>query len=147
MNKHLKSKKLIFNKAFQPLPVNEGDELFKNGIFDFNITQLLTSIRSDANLYRQEEVEVSSLRSCPSNLLDESTISKADPSRPIILAEISPGRFNVIDGNHRLEKAHRDNMKTIPAYKLEVYQHIAFLTSVKAYETYVSYWNSKIDNC
>ena len=39
--------------------------------------------------------------------LDEVTIDKADITVPLILAEISPGRYNVIDGNHRLEKAYR----------------------------------------
>ena len=34
----------------------------------------------------------------------ESTIAAAELSRPVILAEISPGRYNLIDGNHRMAK-------------------------------------------
>jgi hypothetical protein len=34
--------------------------------------------------------------------LDPDAITAADLSRPILLAEISPGLSNVIDGNHRL---------------------------------------------
>lgn len=65
-------------------------------------------------------------------------------SRPIILAEIAPCRYNVIDGNHRLQKAHRMGIKVIQAYRLNVTQHIEFLISKKAYTTYIEYWNSKL---
>jgi hypothetical protein len=34
--------------------------------------------------------------------LNEEAIRLADLSRPILLAEISPGHYSVIDGNHRL---------------------------------------------
>jgi len=37
----------------------------------------------------------------------------------------------------------RMEIKSLPAYKLNVDQHILFLTSRKAYVTYVEYWNSK----
>jgi len=66
-------------------------------------------------------------------------------SKPVILAEIAPSRFNLIDGQRRVEKAHRLGIETIQAYKLNVHQHIRFLTSRKAYEIYVEYWNSKIE--
>ena len=77
-------------------------------------------------------------------ILDEKTIQRTDLSRPIILAEISPGRFNVIDGNHRVEKAGRERLKTIPAHRVCAEDHLAFLTSVRAFEAYVEYWNSKL---
>ena len=55
---------------------------------------------------------------------------------PIILAEISPGKYNVIDGNHRIEKAYRLGTERIPAYILTARQHLRFLTTVKAYHAY-----------
>jgi endonuclease V-like protein UPF0215 family len=72
------------------------------------------------------------------------TYKNANILTPIILAEISPGLFNVIDGRHRLEKAYRDGVIKILAYKLLAEQHIMFMTSVKSYEEYVQYWNNKI---
>jgi hypothetical protein len=36
--------------------------------------------------------------------------------------------------------------KTLVAYKLNVEQHIPFLTSKKAYLAYIEYWNSKLRN-
>lgn len=34
------------DKKFQPCPVERGDEVFRNGIFPFNITRLLAFARS-----------------------------------------------------------------------------------------------------
>lgn len=37
-------RKLKLEKTFAPLPVDEGDELFPNGIFEFNVTKMLAFI-------------------------------------------------------------------------------------------------------
>ena len=129
---------------FQPVRVDEDDELFPNGIFEFNITKLLNHIKSDPDSFPIESVKVMDLPAWSSSDLDEATIQKADLSSPIVLAEISPGRFNVIDGNHRLERARRDGCESIPAYRLLPSAHSRFLTSTRAYEEYVAYWNSKL---
>ncbi|MDO8803979.1 MAG: ParB/Srx family N-terminal domain-containing protein [Elusimicrobiota bacterium] len=65
-------------------------------------------------------------------------------SKPILLAEISPGRFNVIDGNHRVERAAREGLKTIAARRIAAEHHIVFLTSLRSYLAYIEYWNSKL---
>jgi len=76
--------------------------------------------------------------------VNESHMDSVQISNPVILAEISPGRYNLIDGNHRLEKARRMGIRTMRAYKLKVDQHISFLTSKKAYVAYIEYWNNKL---
>jgi hypothetical protein len=78
--------------------------------------------------------------------LNEDSDQHGQPKNPIVLAEISPNRFNVIDGNHRVERARREGMPYIPAYRVHPHQHMAFLTSARAYEKYVEYWNSKVDD-
>ncbi|MBI3553026.1 MAG: ParB N-terminal domain-containing protein [Elusimicrobia bacterium] len=138
-------RQLKTDKTFTPISVDEDDELFPNGIFEFNVTKMLAFIEANADKFPVETVEVEPFRVYSSETLDEDTIRRADVSKPILLAEISPGRFNVIDGNHRVERAGRDGLKTIPARRIGAEQHLAFLTSVRAYETYVSYWNSKLD--
>lgn len=45
-----------------------------------------------------------------------------------------------------MEKARRMGKKRILAYKLDVEQHMKFLTDKKAYTVYVEYWNSKLKN-
>ena len=61
------------------------------------------------------------------------------------MAEISPGRYNLIDGNHRMEKARRTGVVSMLAYKLNAEQHIRFLISREAYVAYVGYWNGKLE--
>jgi hypothetical protein len=81
-----------------------------------------------------------------SGSLDEAAIGAADVSRPILLAEIAPYRYNVIAGNHRVAKARREGLRRIPVHRLRCPEHVAFLTSTRAYETYVEYWNSKLED-
>ena len=138
-------KKFKLNKNFQPLPCDEGDEFYPNGIFEFNITKLLEFINANQDLFQPQEVEVSMVRKTySSSNLNELAIQSANISAPIILAEISPDMFNVIDGHHRLEKAYRDGVTKILAYKVIAEQHIRFLTSTMAYTEYVQYWNAKL---
>ena len=135
---------LKLNKKFEPLKRDDGDEFFANGIFEFNITKLLAHIESKPEIYTVEQVCVRSIIDYKAKSLDEETVRDANLSNPILLAEISPGRFNVIDGNHRMERARRDQVEKILAKRVLADQHMPFLTSMKAYETYVEFWNSKI---
>lgn len=144
INNALLSRKLKIDKTFKPSHEEDGDELYPNGIFIFNITKLLEFIKINPQLFTLEAVSVKEFRLFISDNLNETTIQTANIAKPIILAEIAPERFNVIDGNHRLEKAHRDGVITIFAYKVLAEQHIQFLTSTKAYENYIEYWNSKL---
>jgi hypothetical protein len=137
--------KLKLNNEFKPLSVDEDDELYPNGIFEFNITKLLIFIKANPASFSVEGVELQSLQIHTSRNLDEGTIETASLSVPILFAEISPGMFNVIDGNHRVERACRAGIDKLPVYRIYANQHLAFLTSVKAYKSYIEYWNSKVD--
>ncbi len=143
-NKKPNSNKLRVDKKFQPLDIDDGDEFYPNGFFEFNITKLLAFIKANPDIFQPEGVLVKTARTFPSSNLNESTIQSANIAEPIILAEVAPDRFNVIDGNHRLEKAYRDGVSTVLAYKVHPEQHTAFLTSKESYDDYVEYWNSKI---
>jgi hypothetical protein len=131
------------NKDFSPLPVRDGDEFYPNGIFEFNITRILEEIHRHPERFPLEEAVVSDFPKCFS-VINESHLEAVDLTRPVILAEIAPGRYNLIDGNHRMEKARRQGLKTLPAYWLGVQQHLKFLTSQRAYDAYVEYWNDKL---
>jgi len=137
------AKKIEANDNFIPCPVNKGDELFLNGIFEFNITKMLEYIKNNSDEIALVEVTVADFPQFFSSI-DESYIDSVDVSRPVLLAEISPGHYNLIDGNHRIEKASRMGIKRIFAYRLNVEQHIKFLTDRKSYLSYVEYWNAKL---
>ena len=135
---------ISIDKNFAPASMDDGDELYPNGIFVFNITKMTEYLRRHKDEISTERIEVKACRDGLSDQ-DESHIDKTDITAPIILAEIRPGGYNVIDGNHRLEKAYRMGVEYITAYRLKPEQHMPFLTTLKAYHAYVEYWNSKIN--
>lgn len=135
--------KLKADANFVPYPVLDEDELFPNGFFEFNISRLLEYLESNTTDADIVEISVPKFDH-EFSVLNESHVETVDISRPVVFAEISPGRYNLIDGHHRMEKARRHGVDTIRAYKLTVRQHIVFLTSKKAYLSYIEYWNGKV---
>jgi len=138
------SRKLKIDKNYTPCPVAEGDEFYPNGIFVFNITKIIEFIDSHPDIFTPEYIDV---KGQYGNFLsiNESYMSKVKLSNPVILGEIAPGRFNLIDGQHRMEKAHRMGIKKIKAYKVHVEYLQQFLTDEKAYIAHIEYWNGKLN--
>jgi hypothetical protein len=88
---HATAVKLELDKTFQPFPAELGDELYPNGIFEFNITRILAFVATHVDRFPIERVEVDDIANYGSENLDEDAIGTADLFRPILLAEISPG--------------------------------------------------------
>jgi len=76
-------------KGFKPLPIEDGEELYPNGFFLFNISKLIQYIANNQDIFQAELVEVNSLRLFSSSNLNDATIKSADLSAPIIMAEIT----------------------------------------------------------
>lgn len=139
-----KNRFLRADQDFAPCRIDDGDEMFQNGIFEFNITKMIEFIHANPSEFASEEVSVDDFPREFSSI-NEEHINIVQISEPVILAEIAPGRYNLIDGNHRMEKARRLGVERLRAYKLNVKQHIKFLVSKTAYNAYVNYWNSKLE--
>lgn len=122
-------------------PIDDEDEMYPNGIFVFNITKMAEYLRH--NNITCEEVLVKEF-SRGFSKFKENYLATVDVTRPIIVAEISPGRYNVLDGNHRMEQARRMGIEKLPAYKISPDQHMQFLTTEQGYLAYIEYWNSKL---
>ncbi len=137
------AKILKIDKNFTPCEAIIDDELYPNGIFVFNITKILEYIQTGTDSITLEEVAVDDFCKDFSSI-NEAHVDSVDISVPVLLAEISPGRYNLIDGNHRMEKARRMGIGSMPAYRLNVDQHINFLTTKRGYIAYVEYWNDKV---
>ena len=133
------------DKNFTPAEIDEGDEYYVNGIFEFNITMLIEHIKRNLEIFTPENISILEFNNDFSNI-DEDYIDSVIFDEPVIFAEIAPGRYNLIDGNHRMEKAKRLGLKNIMAYKLSPAQHIRFLTSRNSYDVYINYWNDKLSN-
>lgn len=76
--------------------------------------------------------------------VNESHLPKVDINKPVLQAEIRPCMFVIIDGNHRIEKAYRDNVDFIKSLKLNGEQLLAFIADKQGYEAFIDYWNSKL---
>ena len=140
-------KRLKLSSRFLPCAAEVGDELYPNGIFEFNVSRLWDFVRANAERFPIEFVAIENIPDYGGNeRLDPATIQGADLSRPILLAEIAPDRFNMIDGHHRVAKARREGIERLPAHRLRCPDHVAFLTSARAYEAYVEYWNFKVSD-
>ena len=134
-------RKLKIDNNFTPCPIDDEDEMYPNGIFVFNITKMAEYIRD--NNITCEEVLVKDFGRGFSKF-EEDYLGTVDVTKPVIVAEISPGRYNVIDGNHRMEQARRLGLETLPAYKISPELHLQFLTTEQGYLAYIEYWNSKL---
>jgi len=135
------NRKLKISKTFEPCQIDDGNEVYPNGIFVFNITKMAEFIQNQ-NISCEEILVRDYSRG--SSKFKEDHVDTVDVAKPVIVAEISPGRYNVIDGNHRMEKARRLNREKVLAYKLSPEQHLQFLTTEKGYLAYIEYWNDKL---
>jgi hypothetical protein len=85
---------LKVDNYFTPCPVDDGDEIFPNGIFKFNITKIISHVQKNSDSFPLEEVVVNDVyNGFPS--VNESHMEHVEISRPIILAEIAPGRYRI----------------------------------------------------
>lgn len=131
------------DSKFTPCLADIGDELYRNGIFEFNITKMLNFIEHNKGNFKRQPFAVKDSPASFSSI-KKTHVASVDVSKPIILIELSPTRYTVIDGHHRLEKARTEGLASIMAYRLTVKQFLPFMTSLKAYSEYIKYWNSKV---
>lgn len=78
------------------------------------------------------------------NKVNESHLPLIYISELVLQAEISPGRYVIIDGNHRLEKAHRNQIQFFTSWKIRAEQMLNYFTEEKGYTAFVDYWNEKL---
>lgn len=131
-----------------------GDEIYCNGVFSFNVSEMLRWLADNPQPIVQLPVSIWG----PFENKKPCYIDAANLARPIVIAEIAPDYrdfitdipeyqwitrgYVCIDGQHRIEKATRMGLNTLPGVVLRMEQHIHFL--YKGYEKYVEYWNSKL---
>ena len=139
---------LSLNKNYTPCPSVENDELYPNGIFVFNISKIIEHIASGQLVVKQEDICVKDWYNTHfmATSLNEEYLKTVTLGKPVIQGEISPGKYNIIDGNHRLEKAYREKVEYIKSYKLKGEQLIDYFIDLRAYQSFVNYWNSKIQD-
>lgn len=137
--------KLKLHRNFTPCPSEPGDELYPNGIFVFNVTRLIAHIEAHLERFPRELVPLTEIPNYGGDEdLDAEGVRTANLARPILFAEIAPARYNLIDGHHRVARARQECVPALPAYRVHCPEHIPFLTTARACEAYVEYWNEKL---
>ena len=133
---------------------DDGDEIFCNGIFRFNVSAVLEWLKQNDLPVIDVPVQIWG----PFGSKEDQHVEAADLNRPIIIVEMAPDYcdfisdfpmdswgargYVCIDGQHRIEKATRLGLETLPAVVLRMEQHISFLYA--GYDSYVNYWNGKL---
>ena len=123
-------------------------------MFFFNVSALLEWVKQNP----QPTVEIPADIWGSFSEKEDCYVEAADLTRPIVVAEIAPDYrefipdisekdwitrgYVCIDGQHRIEKARRLGIKTLPAVVIRMEQHLPFL--YKGYDRYVEYWNGKL---
>lgn len=140
------SRKMYLNKDYRLCPAKENDEVFRNGIFQFNISKILEDIQSGELVVVKENIDIKEWFRWHghSASLNENHLPTVEINSTIIQAEIRPGIFSIIDGNHRIEKAFRLGKSSIGSFKLTGEQLIPYFITLKGYQAFVEYWNSKL---
>ncbi|GGA91405.1 hypothetical protein [Ornithinibacillus halotolerans] len=143
-----KSRKLKLQSNYTPYPINdEDDEVYRNGIFQINITKIIEQIRSGKLLPEKEQIHVQDwFKTHFHGSINEDHLPSVDVTKTIIQAEISPDMYTIMGGNHRVEKAYREGTPYIDSFKLRVEQILPYFKETRGYETFVGYWNSKVDD-
>nr|WP_295974820.1 hypothetical protein [uncultured Bacillus sp.] len=139
------SRKLIIDPNYKPFPVNEGDEIFRNGYFHFNISKILELIQAGELVVETERIDVKKwFENHFQRRINEEHLPTVDITNSVVQAEIRPGMYEIIDGNHRIEKARREGVEWVPSYKLKGEQLVPFFRDADRYNAFVNYWNSKL---
>ncbi|WP_017186157.1 hypothetical protein [Alkalibacillus haloalkaliphilus] len=139
------SRNLTYNKSYVPLPCHEGDEVYRNGIFRFNISRIMEHIDAGSLTVKRERINVEDwFNTHWRTTVNEDHLPTVDITRPVIQAEIRPGTYTIIDGNHRIEKADREGVPYVDSYKVQGEQLVPYFINSDGYKAFVDYWNSKL---
>jgi len=156
------NRKLKLSADRKNYAVEPGDETFRNGMFKFHITKLNEYIDKFTEKFHVVEIDVDEYyEHFGYRDMNPEYIESADIKRPVLLAEIAPDRlhhgypgitkdyysrgYNLIDGHHRLAKAKEAGQARLKAYLIPMEQHSDYI--YEGFETYVEYWNSKLESC
>lgn len=142
------NRKLKLNKKFEPVSTSAEEE-YHNGFFlKFNISAIIEDIASKKLIVDKKRIHIRNwFKEHPIEfgVINEEHLPSVDINVPIIQAEIRIEKYEIIDGNHRMQKAFNDGRTYISSYQIKGEQLANYLMSKEQYESYVRYWNEKVD--
>ena len=151
-------REMIYRPDFYCFDNSDRTEWFPNGIFHYNVSRMISDLQKHTETADDRKAFLNTVISAPVSVeeairynygvdgLEEKHVDAADLNRPLIFVELAPDCFNLADGNHRLAKAQKKQIKTLSAYFLTAHTAIRYLGSEDEYSHFVEYWNSKIED-
>ncbi len=140
-------REIKIDSNFIPCELQYEEECYANGFFHFNISRIIEDIESGKLVVAREQIDVEHWhRRYGAGVINEDHMPNVVLSKPVIQAEIRHDMFEIIEGHHRIEKAHREGVAFIDSYKLIGEQLPQYLTSVDRYKSYINYWNDKLQD-
>lgn len=129
------------NTAYKSIGNEQGDEIFSDMFVTWNITKLLNCIENLQIEPRMIDKSVYEQFIKPNQEVNESKVDHVDLSKPIIIIERYKNRHILIDGIHRVRKAKKNSIKSIPAYVLPFSVHIEFITNERDFKFIIEEYN------
>lgn len=149
---------MIYHPEQYSFDNSDRTEWYPNGVFNYNVSRMIRDLneyldKRPADEDKDHGIQLTeiSIRDVVSDSFSidefpEEHLNEADLNRPVIYAEIAPGVYNLIDGNHRIARAYRDGISTLPAFYVPAEIALQYLGSNKEYSCYLEYWNGKVED-
>ena len=134
------------NKKFTP--ISETAEEVYGGFLQFNISAIIQDIASKKLIVDKKRIHIKNWfkeHSIEFGVINKEHLPSVDLSVPIIQAELRINKYEIIDGNHRMQKAFDNGRIYINSYQIKGEQLANYLMSKEQYESYIRYWNEKVD--
>jgi hypothetical protein len=143
----VKKRILRLNKKFEPSLI-PAEEVY-GGFLQFNISAIINEIKSKKLIVPKKRIYLKKWfkeHSADFSVINREHLKSVDLNTPVIQAEIRIEKYEIIDGNHRMKKALDDGRTYINSYQVSGEQLVSYLLNKEQYESYVRYWNEKIEN-
>ena len=143
----MKKRVLKLNKNFKPSSI-PAEEVY-GGFLQFNISAILSDIASKKLIVQKKRIYLKKWfkeHSIEYAIINQKHLPSVNLDTPVIQAELRIERYEIIDGNHRMQKAFDNGRTYINSYRVNGEQLANYLISKEQYEAYVRYWNEKIKN-
>ena len=143
----VKKRILKLNKKFEPSSI-PAEEIY-GGFLRFNISAIISDIAIKKLLVQKKRIYLKKWfkeHSADFSVINEKHLRTVDLTVPVIQAEIRIQKYEIIDGNHRMKKALDDGRTYINSYQVSGEQLANYLLNKEQYESYVRYWNEKVEN-
>lgn len=126
-------------KSFTPCRLTRNDETFNFLAVTWNITEMKNWVEEHKDELAIVNVAVGPWYNFIYKIIriNKDRLTEVNLDNPVIMAYIGDTSCLILDGNHRIVKAHNEGLKTLKGYCLSFEQQLQFVTNEFAYEALI----------